>query len=173
MPHHPDPTTLAHHAQQTAHRLLTNGDTATRYAQLAEAGIGYTRPNLNASVAGGDRTSVVERAAASHERATATAWWNALDRLTRALTELEHAMNALLPKTPTPHDTPPVGAGHCGCCTRWVSGSTTDRLRSGLCDACRQAVRRITQNDPTIDRGAAIARRRRTLTETTTDTPTP
>ncbi len=172
MPHHPDPHTLARHAQQTAHRLLTDGDTATRYAQLAEEGVGYTRPNLNASVAGGDRTSVVERAANSRERSTAAAWWTALDRLTRALTDLDHALAELLPTTPP--EPLPLGAGYCGCCTRWVSGSTTDRLRAGLCDACRQAVRRMTATDTTLDRGAAIARRRRTLTtENPEHTPNP
>lgn len=164
MPRRPDPYRIAQHARRTAHRLATDGDLATRHARDAEEAIGYSRPNLDGgNVAGGDRTSIVERAAANRDRTNAAAWWAALERLERTLTDLDTALAAILPATPP--EPLPLGAGYCGCCSRWVSGSATDRLRAGLCDACRQAVRRLTDRDPTLDRGAAIARRRRALAD--------
>jgi hypothetical protein len=48
------------------------------------------------------------------------------------------------------------GAAHCEACQRWVSGSATDRIRSGYCDSCRKAWDRAGRPDRSV-----FARQRR------------
>jgi hypothetical protein len=44
--------------------------------------------------------------------------------------------------TVAPAESDAPGQGHCQRCARWVSGSASDRVRSGYCPACYQAWRR-------------------------------
>lgn len=50
-------------------------------------------------------------------------------------------------QTDTRPEADPAGAGHCQRCNAWVTGSTTDRVRSGYCGACYQAWRRAGNPD--------------------------
>ena len=54
--------------------------------------------------------------------------------------------------------------GDCHACTKYCSGADGDRLRAGLCNACRMHWRRWSTDHPTQDRGDWILERRRSLT---------
>lgn len=144
-------------------RLSKDGDAALRHASFIEHGIGFARPSVDAPVKGGDRTSVVERSLNDPELTAATNLRHAWRHYANAVDTLDRALAAIVPTAPA--DRLPPGSGACGCCTRWVSGSSTDRIRRGLCEACRQAVRRMTASDPNLETSAAIARRRRALAD--------
>jgi hypothetical protein len=145
-------------------RLSKDGDAALRQAAYIEHSIGFTRPSVDAPVQGGDTTSVVERAMNDPELANATALRRSLTRYASVVEELDRALTGVLPAHNT--DRHPPGSGACSCCTRWVSGSATDRIRRGLCETCRQAVRRMVANDPNLETSAAVSRRRRALATT-------
>lgn len=59
------------------------------------------------------------------------------------------------------------GGGDCHACGVYCSGATTDRLRSGLCDACRQSWRRYQERTAHErgggDRGEWMLERRRDI----------
>jgi hypothetical protein len=145
-------------------RFTKLADQADREARAIESGIGFVGTSTDAAVAGGSPSSVVERTAASRELAAVRRWEQAKERLARALHDIDHALTALLPADEA--EWQPAGSGHCGACKRWVAGSASDRLRSGMCDACRTWVRRH-MADHQVERGDAIAARRRALTEPT------
>lgn len=65
-------------------------------------------------------------------------------------------------KTPNP-DQQTSPDGHCQACTRWVSGTPIDRLRSAYCGACYAAWQRRGQPDRQL---FEIDRRRHTQTDT-------
>lgn len=143
-------------------RLEREGSKADTHASLIARTSGYAgNSSFEAPVAGGDNSSVVERGLTDQELAHVRRWDEARRKLALALEAIDHALTGLLPPEQAPEL--PAGAGSCACCARWVSGSANDRLRSGLCDACRQSVQRMCHHDPTMDRGAAIARRRSQL----------
>ena len=104
-----------------------------------------------------------ERAALSRDAAAATEYDRATDQLVAALARWLKSADQLLPVDVG--DPPPPGAGHCLTCARWVTGSTSDKLRAGLCDACRKAVDRARRADPTLDRHGALEARRAQLDE--------
>jgi len=157
----PDTRQLVARAYTVLTRLSKDGDTALRHAAHIEHAIGFARPAVDAPVQGGDTTSVVERALHDPELANATALRNALARYATVTEELDRALTRILPTRIA--DRHPPGSGACSCCTRWVSGSATDRIRRGLCETCRQAVRRMVATDPNLETSAAVARRRRAL----------
>lgn len=141
-------------------KLARQGPTVQRHADLITESIGFVRPSTDASVSGSRGASVVERTAVDQELVYVRQWEQALHQLARALHAVDQAMapGRLLPTSTAEHI--PAGAGTCLSCSRWVSGAETDRLRSGLCDACRVAVRRMMAADPKLERAAAVARRR-------------
>lgn len=145
-------------------RFQKLADQADREAKAVEGGIGFVGTSTDAAVAGGTRSSVVERTAASRDLAAVRAWDHAKERLARALHDLDHAITALVPANEA--EWQPAGSGHCQACKRWVAGSASDRLRSGMCDACRTWVRRH-MADHHLERGDAINARRRMLAEPT------
>ena len=107
---------------------------------------------------GGSPSSPTERAVLDPTRTRLAELDAAAYRLAKALLEYRLAADAWLPRP----EAEPVraGAGYCAACDRWAPGGV-DRLRSGLCNACRSYVaRRRTKG---VDRHAAIAERRRTL----------
>lgn len=53
-----------------------------------------------------------------------------------------------------------ASGGDCVCCSRYCSGAANDRLRSGLCDACRKSWTRSGK-----ERGEWMLERRRSLIE--------
>jgi len=160
----PDPTVsidnLALITKMVGAKLARQGPTVQRHADLITDSIGFVRPSTDASVSGSRGASVVERTAVDQELIYVRQWEQALHQLARALHAVDQAMapGRLLPTSSADHI--PAGAGTCLSCSRWVSGAETDRLRSGLCDACRVAVRRMMAADPNLERAAAVARRR-------------
>lgn len=53
-----------------------------------------------------------------------------------------------------------AGEGTCAACDHHCDGTVANRLRSGLCDACRKAKQRFTSANPHTDPGTFIAWRR-------------
>jgi hypothetical protein len=58
-----------------------------------------------------------------------------------------------------------LSGGDCHACGRYCSGSATDRLRAGLCNACRMAWQRAHAVDSRLERGDWLLARRRALME--------
>lgn len=143
-------------------RFQKLAEQADREAKAVEGGIGFVGTSTDAAVAGGTRSSVVERTAASRDLAAVRAWDHAKERLARALHDLDHAITALVPANEA--EWQPAGSGHCQACKRWVAGSESDRIKSGMCDACRMWVKRTMERER-VDRGDAITARRRFLAE--------
>lgn len=59
-----------------------------------------------------------------------------------------------------------TGAGTCGACNKWVTGSSNDRLRAGWCNACRVSYQRWRDRTGHTDRAAFTRWRRAELTPT-------
>ena len=83
---------------------------------------------------------------------------------------LNHAtqLHQLLTRWGTPiTDQPTIqrhaSGGDCHACAKYCSGADGDRLRAGLCNACRMHWRRWSTDHPTHDRGDWLLQRRRQL----------
>jgi len=63
-------------------------------------------------------------------------------RLDSASTYLFRMLGAIVAQGTPPAEADAAGAGHCQRCSRWVAGTSSDRIRSGWCPACYQAWRR-------------------------------
>lgn len=128
------------------------------------SGGGGTSPRLDAAgnPPGLDRyLSVPDPAAQATRR---------IDALLRSLlneaTELHSLVNDwAIPVADQPTIQRATSGGDCLACGRYCSGNATtgDRLRAGLCDACRKHWRRWQHDNPTRDRGDWMLVRRRTL----------
>jgi hypothetical protein len=141
---------------QLAHQADTEAEAIT-------GSIGFVGTSTDSAVSGGSTSSIVERTAASKELGAVRQWEKAKLKLARALQEIDGALTALVPADAA--DWTPPGSGNCQACERWVSGSAGDRIRAGLCEACRVAVRRMMATDPSLERAAAVARRRSASTQ--------
>jgi len=87
-----------------------------------------------------------------------------LAQLLGAATELHSVvLEWALPVTDQPTVQRTVSGGDCLACSRFVSGSVDDRLRAGLCSACRMHWRRWSDAHPTKERGEWMLERRRRL----------
>ena len=83
-----------------------------------------------------------------------------IHQLTLQLHTLTQTWNDNTPK-PQPARTPT--GGDCIACTRYCTGSHNDRLRAGLCDACRKH----RQRHPHLERGDWLLTRKKELTQPT------
>jgi hypothetical protein len=70
--------------------------------------------------------------------------------LERAQSSMVHAFrlaSSIAAQTVAPAEAEPPGAGHCQRCDRWVSGSASDRVKSGWCERCYKAWQRAGNPD--------------------------
>ncbi len=72
---------------------------------------------------------------------------NRVANLRNALADLSQTRGSIMSRADDPdlegdHRRPALGAGHCRACDRDCSGVENDRLRGGLCDACRKRFHR-------------------------------
>lgn len=89
-----------------------------------------------------------------------------LAQLLTAATELHSVVcEWALPVTDQPTVQRKASGGDCLGCARYCSGADGDRLRAGLCNACRMHWRRWQGDNPTRDRGDWMLERRRTVAD--------
>lgn len=89
-----------------------------------------------------------------------------LAQLLSAATELHSVvLEWALPVTDQPTVQRKASGGDCLACSRYCSGADGDRLRAGLCNACRMHWRRWQGDNPTRDRGDWMLERRRTVAD--------
>lgn len=127
---------------------------ATRiHAADWSAGIAATVTDSDSSRSPGSISRPTEARAAAADRDPAAWWtlelataWRALgDRLDRLMTLTKTIDTTIVHN---PHARPArAGAGLCRSCDHNATGVADDRLRSGLCDPCRQRFRRTGQDD--------------------------
>lgn len=151
---HPKPKVLAQQLRALATLLENDGPQATRVATvLAARGFPAGTMGDGTGSRGSDPTSSTERAAGvtqdtrpadikqgrhagvDHRLAKLLrlVWKTGLDIETLVVDLLAHGDDV---------DLVPAGTGDCACCKRFVRPTAErphDRLRSGLCDACRKA----------------------------------
>lgn len=174
LPHHPKPKQLARYLRDVAKLLENDGTQAVGLAALfASRGFpaGTLGDGTGARSANGS-TSVERAVGVDGDDGPADPlprWAGADRRLARTLRliwktglDIEEQITALLAHGDDV-DELPAGTGNCDCCQRFVrpgqTGSEHDRLRAGLCPACRAAWDRA--NKP--ERGPWIIERRRSL----------
>lgn len=100
---------------------------------------------------------------------------DALRRLDQSSTELLRSATLMYDivtrwsATIDPHAQPKIerraSGGDCVACARYCSGADGDRLRAGLCNACRMHWRRWQGDNPLRDRGDWLLERRRTVND--------
>lgn len=91
-----------------------------------------------------------------------------IDTILPTLNSLATELHSLLVTWGTPVTEQPsierrASGGDCLACSRYCSGADGDRLRAGLCNACRMHWRRWQGENPTRDRGDWMLERRRTV----------
>lgn len=78
--------------------------------------------------------------------------------LERAVSATVHAFrlaSSMAARTVAPAEAEAPGAGHCQRCNRWVSGSASDRVKSGWCERCYKAWQRAGNPDRAEFNGAS------------------
>jgi len=78
--------------------------------------------------------------------------------LERAVSATVHAFriaSSMAAQTVAPAEAEAPGAGHCQRCNVWVSGSASDRIKSGYCERCYKAWQRAGNPDRAQFNGAS------------------
>lgn len=144
--------------------LIGEASAALRLAQpgypSATGGGGSPRLDAAGNPPGLDRYLTMPDPAAHDTRRLDTL----LVQLLAAATELHSVvLEWALPVTDQPTVQRKASGGDCLACARYCSGADGDRLRAGLCNACRMHWRRWQGDHPTRDRGEWMLERRRTV----------
>lgn len=139
--HHTDTQTLdadlIARAHAAAAETMADGLPATSLGEPGNAHGDHSDPTLSA---------VLQR---QHTRQTLDELTKRLENHAAEAVRINRLCNQLISATVTPAQADPAGAGHCQRCNTWVTGSTTDRVKSGYCSACYQAWRRAGNPDRT------------------------
>jgi len=161
LPSHPRPKQLARYLREVAKLLESDGGRAVDLAALFSAR-GYPAgvAGDGTGVRSSDTTTSVERAAGVDQEVPRPGRFDGADRrLARTLRllwktglDIEEQVAQLLAHGDDV-DELPAGTGTCVCCDRFcrpgvtgndpANGTTNDRLRAGLCPACRSAWDRV------------------------------
>lgn len=133
-----------------AQHLIDSGLIARAHQALADvAADGLPSQSMGEHGATGDHGDPTASAAVGNDHLAAKAKEAHLE-LERAESAIVHAFRLftqLAGMTVAPTAADPAGSGNCQRCGRWVSGSQSDRIRSGWCMACYQAWRRADTPD--------------------------
>lgn len=151
LPSHPRPKQLARYLREVAKLLENDGGRAVDLAALfAAAGWPAGTNGDGTGIRASSESTSVERAAGVDQDTPKPARFAGADRrLARTLRllwktglDIEEQVAVLLAHGDDV-DELPAGSGSCDCCSRYcrpgVTGSEHDRLRAGLCPACRSA----------------------------------
>lgn len=171
--HHPKPKVLAQQLRALATLIENDGPTAVRAATvLAARGYPAGTSGDGTGSRTSDNTSSTERAAGVTTDDMRTGRYTGVDvRLAKLLRliwktglDIETLLVDLLAHGDDV-DLVPAGTGDCECCKRFVRPTPErphDRLRSGLCDACRKAWDKANKGGQ-LDRGRWLIERRNWL----------
>ena len=159
---HPTPAVIAAYLKRIASLIEHRGDQAITTARLL-ADRGYPTGNSAGGGRSSDTTSSTERAALD-----GSAWTDVDATVALALrgvwhhaTEVEHAFAKVLAHA-SDDDPLPVGRGHCQACTHFCKGDgENDRLRDGLCHACKSAKTRYLRRNPYATHSDFVTARKR------------
>ncbi|MFM7063950.1 MAG: hypothetical protein ACKO04_10740, partial [Actinomycetes bacterium] len=122
----------AHHA---AWQVLADGLPRASMGEPGGGGGGHGDPTLGAVMANEQTSRMLSDLCAELERAES------------ALMHAFRLSSSLASSVVAPAEAEPAGAGHCQRCDVWVSGSATDRIKSGYCERCYKAWRRAGNPD--------------------------
>ena len=166
------------HAQRSRHALeiLARLSAATERLGAASAALRLAQPGYPTATGGGgsprlnaagnppglDRYLTMPDPAAADARRLDTL----LAHLLAEATELHSIVNTWATVvTDQPTIERRASGGDCLACSRYCSGADGDRLRAGLCNACRMHWRRWQGDNPTRERGEWMLERRRTVAD--------
>lgn len=143
------------------------GTTSPTGGQTGSGKNGINRPTETRSLTNTEGAGLAARCQQLHEQ---------LMQLIHHINQLDRKAATLQPLTPhsaditaRQQDPRHWGAGDCLACRRYVPGTSTDRLRGGLCRTDADALRYAQRNNPTLDRQAWI--RARQAEEDTANSP--
>lgn len=126
---------LVGRAHASAWQVLSDGLPRQSMGEPGGGNGGHGDPTLGAVIANEQMSRMVSDVSAELERAQ-----SAVGHLFRLLT-------SMIGQTVAPAEADPPGAGHCQRCSTWVSGSSTDRIKSGYCERCYKAWQRAGNPD--------------------------
>jgi hypothetical protein len=102
---------------------------------------GHGDPTLGAVMANEQMTRMLDDLAAELERAQS------------AIIHAFRLATSIVGQTVAPAEAEAPGAGHCQRCSVWVSGSSSDRIKSGYCERCYKAWQRAGNPDRVVFNG--------------------
>lgn len=128
-------TELTTRAFLAARDLVATGLPTTSMGEPGSSGNGHGDPTATAAVSNDWISRTMRQVRTDVEAAAAL------------LASARNQLGNVIAQTDARPEADPAGAGHCQRCQAWVSGSATDRVRSGFCGACYQAWRRAGNPD--------------------------
>jgi hypothetical protein len=126
---------LLRRAHESAWQILSDGLPRQSMGEPGGGNGGHGDPTLGAVMANEQMTRMLDDLAAELERAQS------------AMVHAFRLATSIVGQTVAPAEAEAPGAGHCQRCSVWVSGSSSDRIKSGYCQRCYKAWQRAGNPD--------------------------
>ena len=134
---------LLRRAHESAWQILSDGLPRQSMGEPGGGNGGHGDPTLGAVMANEQMTRMLDDLAAELERAQS------------AMVHAFRIASSMAAQTVAPAEAEAPGAGHCQRCNVWVSGSSSDRIKSGYCERCYKAWQRAGNPDRAEFNGAS------------------
>ena len=132
---------LLRRAHESAWQILSDGLPRQSMGEPGGSNGGHGDPTLGAVMANEQMTRMLDDLAAELERAQS------------AMVHAFRLATSIVGQTVPPAEAEAPGAGHCQRCNVWVSGSSSDRIKSGYCERCYKAWQRAGNPDRVVFNG--------------------
>ena len=129
---------LLRRAHESAWQILSDGLPRQSMGEPGGGNGGHGDPTLGAVMANEQMTRMLDDLAAELERAQS------------AMVHAFRLATSIVGQTVPPAEAEAPGAGHCQRCRVWVSGSSSDRIKSGYCERCYKAWQRAGNPDRVV-----------------------
>ena len=134
---------LVERAHQSAWTVMSDGLPTQSMGEPGGGSGGHGDPTLGAVMANEQMARMLDDLHAELERAVS------------ATVHAFRLASSIAAQTVTPAEAEAPGAGHCQRCNVWVSGSSSDRIKSGYCERCYKAWQRAGNPDRAEFNGAS------------------
>ena len=133
---------LVGRAHEAAWQILSDGLPRQSMGEPGGGNGGHGDPTLGAVMANEQMTRMLDDLRAELERAQS------------AIVHAFRLATSIVGQTVPPAEAEAPGAGHCQRCNVWVSGSSSDRIKSGYCERCYKAWQRAGNPDRALFNGS-------------------
>ena len=134
---------LVERAHQSAWTVMADGLPTQSMGEPGGGSGGHGDPTLGAVMANEQMARMLDDLRAELERAVS------------ATVHAFRLATSIVGQTVPPAEAEAPGAGHCQRCNVWVSGSASDRIKSGYCERCYKAWQRAGNPDRAQFNGAS------------------